>query len=171
MSEIEGSPVNPEPANEPDQPANPGSRRTTRRQMLRGAAVTGSLAAAMYVKPNLKELGVPGAYAAVSPGLAPNVPNVPTGNGSIGGGRPSSGDIGGGAPSRTVPNTGTGGPPPSGGGRPPANSSGRPPSSGRPSSSAGTYGRPADSGISSPRKPSNVKPAESDLSQFLKRVD
>jgi hypothetical protein len=55
-----------------------GPRRSSRRQMLRAAALTGGLAAAMYVKPNARELGVPGAYASVSPGLA-NPPGNPGG--------------------------------------------------------------------------------------------
>ena len=40
--------------------------RATRRRVVRGAAVAGALAAAAYVKPELRALGVPGARASVS---------------------------------------------------------------------------------------------------------
>ena len=47
--------------------ADEQSVRSTRRAFLKGAAATGTgLAAAAYVKPNLRALGVPGALAQIS---------------------------------------------------------------------------------------------------------
>jgi len=50
---------------------NSAAKRSSRRQVLRqgSVAATAGLAAAFYVKPNMRELGIPGAYAQVSPGL------------------------------------------------------------------------------------------------------
>ena len=68
--------VNEEPA---DRGANPAGEphRTSRRRLFGIAAATG-IGAAMYVKPTLRELGVPGTYAQVSPGLGWEEPPPPT---------------------------------------------------------------------------------------------
>jgi hypothetical protein len=47
------------------QPKAISGRRTSRRRML-GLAVFGGLGAAMYAKPGMRELGVPGTYAQTS---------------------------------------------------------------------------------------------------------
>jgi hypothetical protein len=59
-----------------------GSAVTSRRKLFgKGAVVAaGGIAAALYVKPNMRELGVPGTYAAVSPSLGPNNPPRPPTN-------------------------------------------------------------------------------------------
>jgi hypothetical protein len=80
--EYSGASADDEPEQAAAQPKkSPGSKRTSRRRLLgRGAtAAAGGFAAALYVKPNLKELGVPRSYAAVSPGMG-NPPSPPPWN-------------------------------------------------------------------------------------------
>ncbi|MFQ6027908.1 MAG: hypothetical protein ACE5Q6_10490 [Dehalococcoidia bacterium] len=74
MAEKDGSAKRPPSQLDSSQRNQKSADRTTRRRFLRsGLAATGALATALYVKPEIRSVGIPNAFAAMSP-----MPVLPT---------------------------------------------------------------------------------------------